>query len=84
MVSRSAVHTTSGLQHTDLLTSQGLAEVGRLLLRRPLRQLQDLANGLHMVCLWMFAVNPASFSTNAINHWWQSDLAQLSLSLCLV
>ena len=33
---------------------------------------KDLVNDLYKACLWMCAVNPASFSTNAINRWWLS------------
>lgn len=32
---------------------------------------KDLVNDLYKVCLWMSAVNAASSSTNAINHWRQ-------------
>lgn len=42
---------------------------------------KDLVNNLYKVCLWMPAVSSASFSTNAINHWWLSDLALSSLTL---
>ena len=45
---------------------------------------KDLVNDLYKVCLRMSTVNPAFFSTNAINHWWMSDLAPLSHALCLV
>jgi hypothetical protein len=45
---------------------------------------KDLVNDVYKVCLRMSAVNPACFSTNAINHWWLSDLASSSHALCLV
>lgn len=32
---------------------------------------KDLVKDLYKVCLWMSAVNAASSSTNAINHWRQ-------------
>lgn len=35
---------------------------------------KGLVNNLSKVRLWMSAVNPASFSTNAINRWWASAL----------
>jgi hypothetical protein len=48
---------------------------------------KDLVNDLYKlykVRLWMSAVNPASFSTNAINHWLVSDLALSLLTLCVL
>lgn len=41
---------------------------------------RDLVNDLYKVRLWMSAVNSASFSTNAISHWWLSNLAPSSLA----